>query len=625
MKKYTIIIYIAFALNAISEKAYTQGFKPMRGGERTLWIGDSYIDFFGPVYTAVNEIYKVADPKFIPIYNAGGGKGCGRMKEYVVWGTGKTGTGALDSIRNAHFDYVFVQPENDAVDVYDMADEYMGCGGPTGYPKNQDTLIKYYKIYDAEVRKNKSTLVLWASHYAASDYVNETTKAKECYAKLQKQHKVSYFMPSYLAWDSVRTDFPAANNNCPPNGSGFIKMLYSDCGHQNGNGMALDAYTLYSIYTGGLSAKGLNPKFPSPMETPSIRDYLAGVGCEIGRKILLSMGFPNDFEAPSTPTQLAASNITNVSFDLTWKASTDNKAVAGYEVYIDEVLYHTTTGTSTSLPIRSLGPGINYKINIKAYDAAGHFTVYSITLNVKTTGLPFVTNGSFETPKVTGENNNPIGSSWTFSGGTTGIYVNDDNERIDGLQSAYINKLGQSVQGFSQEINLAAGKYKCTFYTYMPGWGGINRPMRFAVGNNEFNINLREGGKLQKQIVPFTVAASGKTTIKFYVPVINSDQVYATIDNIKIEIVDDTPLAIATNNFIEAEQQYNIFPNPSNNEVIIEGVNGRQEVKIYNTTGELMLQTQSNKFSVREWNSGLYLIVISQKEKTKRFKIEVIH
>ncbi len=619
------MLFIALSINAMKNVTYSQGFKPLRGGERMLWIADSYVGFYGPLYDCVNEIYKLADPNFVPIYNGDAGKGCGRMKEYVVWGAVDGGTGAITKIRNEKWNYVFVQPENDAVDVYDMAPDFMGCGGPTGYPKNQDTLIKYYKILDAEVKKAKSTLILWGSHYGSYNYVYETAKAKECYAKLLKQYSVPYFIPSYLSWDSVRTDYPAKNYACPPDGDGFIKLLYTDCGHQNGNGMALDAFTLYTIYSGGLSGAGLKPNFPTPLRNPELSDYFAGVGCKIGRKILLTMGFPNDFEAPSTPKGLVASNIADASFDLTWNASTDNKATIGYEVYIDDVLYTTTTGTSTTLPIRSLGPGISYKINLRAYDAAGHFTVYSPTLTVKTTGTTIVANGSFETPKVTGENNNPTGSSWTFSGGNAGIYLCDANERIDGLQSAYINKINDTQQSIYQDINLKAGKYKCTFYTYMPGWGGWNRPMKFAVGTDEFNINLYEGGKLQKQEVQFTVNTAGKKNLKFYIPVSYNEQVYASIDNVKIEMVDDMPLATITNESATEEQQYSVFPNPSNSDVHLEGVDGRQEVKIYNATGGLVHQTQTNKFNVKEWSSGLYLIVISHKDNIKRLKLEVQH
>ena len=40
-----------------------------------------------------------------------------------------------------------------------------------------------------------------------------------------------------------------------------------------------------------------------------------------------------DIEAPSKPTNLIASNITQTTVDLSWDASTDNVAVTSYDVY----------------------------------------------------------------------------------------------------------------------------------------------------------------------------------------------------------------------------------------------------------------------------------------------------
>jgi chitodextrinase len=556
--KYLRPLYLVLTFLGLSifyNNAYSQVFKPLRGGERMLWIADSFVGFYGPVYDATNAIYKVADPDFVPIYNGDAGKGCGRVKEYVVWGDKPGGTGALDSIRHGNWKYVFVQPENDAVDIYDVAETFMGCGGPSGYPKNQDTLIKYYKILDGEVKKVNSTLILWGSHYSSYNNDLETSRAKECYAKLRSQYSVPFFIPSYLAWDSVKTDFPTTVNACyGQGGNGFINMLYSDCAHQNGNGMAMDAYTLYTIYTGGLSGVGLDPTFPTPMATPSLRDYLAGVGCKIGRKILLDMGFPNDFEVPTIPTGLMASNITNNSFNLSWNSSTDNIGVKGYEIYLDGLLYNTTSTNSTTLPISSLGPGITYKVKLKAYDEAGHFTLYSQTLNVTTTGTSIISNGSFENPTVTNETNNPNGSSWIFTGSNVGI-TNDPPSILEGSQSAYIYKIDDNVQSLSQEINLTPGVYNCVFFTDMPGWADVNKPLRLVLGSNEYNINLGTLNKWEKHVVQFTVAQIGNTLIKFYLPITNTDQVYAYIDNVKIEEVANGTLPIDLTQFTGEQTQ----------------------------------------------------------------------
>ncbi|MBC1514512.1 chitinase, partial [Listeria booriae] len=42
---------------------------------------------------------------------------------------------------------------------------------------------------------------------------------------------------------------------------------------------------------------------------------------------------PTDTEAPTVPKTVVSSNVTGKSATLTWTASTDNKAVAGYKIY----------------------------------------------------------------------------------------------------------------------------------------------------------------------------------------------------------------------------------------------------------------------------------------------------
>ncbi len=49
-----------------------------------------------------------------------------------------------------------------------------------------------------------------------------------------------------------------------------------------------------------------------------------------------------DTKPPSTPTGLVASNITQTSLTLSWKASTDNVGVVGYDVFLNGSKVTTT-------------------------------------------------------------------------------------------------------------------------------------------------------------------------------------------------------------------------------------------------------------------------------------------
>lgn len=82
-----------------------------------------------------------------------------------------------------------------------------------------------------------------------------------------------------------------------------------------------------------------------------------------------------DTEAPTDPTNLVASNPTDNSIDLTWTASTDNIAVASYDVYVDGTNTFNTTGTAFTAT--GLTPDTNYCFTVKAKDNSGNESDFS--------------------------------------------------------------------------------------------------------------------------------------------------------------------------------------------------------------------------------------------------------
>jgi hypothetical protein len=74
---------------------------------------------------------------------------------------------------------------------------------------------------------------------------------------------------------------------------------------------------------------------------------------------------------PTTPRDLVAAVQPDGSVVLTWTASRDNVAVAGYTVIQTRVAVQTVVGTTAT--IRGLGPG-NYWYQVQAFDAAGNLS-----------------------------------------------------------------------------------------------------------------------------------------------------------------------------------------------------------------------------------------------------------
>ncbi len=89
-----------------------------------------------------------------------------------------------------------------------------------------------------------------------------------------------------------------------------------------------------------------------------------------------------DTQAPSTPANLASSNITQTTVDLSWTASTDNVGVTGYDVYQGNTVVATVTGTTRQVP--GLTANTAYSFRVKAKDAAGNESGFSNTVSVTT-------------------------------------------------------------------------------------------------------------------------------------------------------------------------------------------------------------------------------------------------
>ena len=113
-----------------------------------------------------------------------------------------------------------------------------------------------------------------------------------------------------------------------------------------------------------------------------------------------------DTQAPTVPANLAASNMGQTFFTLSWSAATDNVGVAGYDVYKNGVKDNTSLVTSTSYAVTGLTPGTTYALTVIARDAAGNASAASTVLNV-TTLLPTAGSETFTQRTVIGNQRMP--------------------------------------------------------------------------------------------------------------------------------------------------------------------------------------------------------------------------
>ncbi|WP_081740459.1 S8 family serine peptidase [Aquimarina pacifica] len=158
-------------------------------------------------------------------------------------------------------------------------------------------------------------------------------------------------------------------------------------------------------------------------------------------------GSTADTEAPTVPTGLSSSNITDTSVTISWNASSDNVAVTGYDVYQGSTLLGETSGTSAN--ITSLSEGTTYQFSVKAKDAAGNESGFSSAISVTTTGggtgsgcttgiSSFPYNQGFENTLGNWTQSSSDDIDWTVNSGTTPSSSTGPSSATEGTYYLYV-------------------------------------------------------------------------------------------------------------------------------------------------------------------------------------------
>jgi chitodextrinase len=131
-------------------------------------------------------------------------------------------------------------------------------------------------------------------------------------------------------------------------------------------------------------------------------------------------GDVSDSEPPTAPTNLAATNIIDVSTDLSWTAATDNVGVTEYDVYQDALLIATVT--EINYQVTGLSPNTTYAFSVIAKDLSGNESTPSNTVNITTTDLAPCSGTSITTYPYTETFDSGIGD-WVQGSGDDGIWT----------------------------------------------------------------------------------------------------------------------------------------------------------------------------------------------------------
>ena len=196
-----------------------------------------------------------------------------------------------------------------------------------------------------------------------------------------------------------------------------------------------------------------------------------------------------DGAAPSVPTGLATTSVSETSIGLTWNASTDNVGVTGYEVRRNGTLVGSPAGTTFA--DNTVAANQTYSYTVRARDAAGNFSADSTALVVTaTTPDPALFSDQF-----TGANGAAWGAGWTtsVSNGTATQQTGTGELAFTDVASAYARA---QLSGLAARTNsdtllsfqfnsTTAIQYVTAFTRGSGGWQGGWRP------TNGYGVEMR--------------------------------------------------------------------------------------------------------------------------------------
>ena len=327
----------------------------------------------------------------------------------------------------------------------------------------------------------------------------------------------------------------------------------------------------------------------------------------------------SDTQAPSAPSNVQASSITQTTATVSWNASTDNVGVTGYEVFQGSSSLGTVTGTSANLT--GLTAGTSYTINVRAQDAAG---------NVSNAGSVTFTTDS----------DNPAPTYCTSSGSRT-TYEWIDNVELGGITNAtgagsgysdFTNLVGNLAQGSTNTMIVSAGFSGSSYTEHWAVWIDFNQDGTFADSEKVVSGSSSSANNLSATVNVPSNAVLGQTRMRVSMKY-NAAQTACEsfgdgeVEDYTINITSSSNGLFTTFNNTnadvlgnEAATTFTAYPNPAKDFIQVKSSNrnvGLTSYRIINTNGQTVQSGEltNDRINVSKLGLGMYILEVNDGQK----------
>lgn len=245
----------------------------------------------------------------------------------------------------------------------------LGAGADAEYPESASGMpISFSPVSARYVRLwvNGSTVNQW-NHYSEVEVYGNSADITPPTVPANLTAKAASSSQINLSWTASTDASGVAGYRIYRNGGSTPIATAASTTYQDTN---LSAGTTYSYRVAAVDASG-NQSGLSSTASATTNSVITG-----------------DTQAPSVPSGLAASALSQSQLSLKWNASTDNVGVAGYRVFRNGDSTPIATVTTASYQDDDLAAETVYSYSVAAYDAAGNASAQSAAVSTMTPAAP---------------------------------------------------------------------------------------------------------------------------------------------------------------------------------------------------------------------------------------------